>query len=105
MRGPGSKKTRKNLWADTQIRDREACEEMRRGHCGRRILFHGLFELWIIERCPEMGDGLPYGVVHQNGAAGDALMELSGNEPRLSFHHARVMCPRFEECRDICFGD
>ncbi len=77
---------------------------MRRGHDRRRILLQRLLEIWVIERRPEMGDGLPYGVVHQKGAPGDPLMELRGNVTRFLFHPGRVLCPGFQERRNVCLG-
>jgi hypothetical protein len=48
-----------------------------------------------------VGDGLPDGVVHQNGAAGDSLMELRRNIAGLLFHPRGVLRPRFEEGREV----
>jgi hypothetical protein len=74
------------LWADTEVRNRQSLEEMRRGHCGRRVLFQGSLKLWIVECGTEVGDGFPHCVVHEHAAAGDSLMELSRNEAGLPFH-------------------
>src|SRR5215831_154997 len=93
------------LWADAEVRNGQALEEMRRGNCGRRVLLQGLLKLWIIECDPEVGDGFPYGVVHKYAAAGDSLMELSRNETGLSFHPDGIQFPRLKECRNIRFGD
>ena len=47
---------------------------------------------------------LMHGVVHEDRAAGDSLVELGGDEPWLALHPFGVRGPGCEERRDVGFG-
>ena len=65
----------------------------------------GLFEVRMIEGVAEMGYRFPDGVVHEDGAAGDALVELGGDVARLLLHPVGIVGPGFEEGWDVGLGD
>lgn len=77
---------------------------MRRGDGRGRILIQRCLELRVIEGGPELSDGFPNGVIHQDRAAGDAAVQLRGNVTRLPFHLGGILRPGFEQSWNIGFG-
>ena len=59
----------------------------------------------MAERRPKMGDGLPNRVVHEHGAAGDALMQLRRDIAGLLLHPIGVRFPSLEKGWNVCFRD
>jgi len=56
-----------------------------------------LLERRVVEGFAEIGDGLPDGVVHQDGAAGDPLMKLGRDETWLLIRPAGVFLKNIHE--------
>lgn len=93
-----------HLRTDAEIGNCETGEEMGGGDDGGRVFGEGLFEVRVIEGVAKMGHRFPDGVVHEDGAAGDALVELSGDVAGLLFHPVGVVGPGLEECGDVGLG-